>query len=710
MELTGPEATGGDGVYTYQWQSSINSGITWSDISGATSLDYQPGILTQTTLFRRIVFNSSPCPAVTQYTPVIITVNEIPTVTSPAAVSICSIEALNYTPTSSVPGTTFAWTGVNTSGTVTGVSPSGTGSINDILSIPAGGTVSGTATYTIIPTGPAPTFCEGDPFYLVVTVLPLPIPTISGPTPVCFGSSGNLYATEPGMSGYVWTISPGGTINSGQGTYEISVTWTSTTGPKWVRVTYTGTNGCESLIPTHYDVTVNSQPDPVITGPNEPCLGASGNVYSTAAGMTNYIWNVSPGNTITGNGSTTDNTAIVTWNMIGTQWISLTYTDANGCTNTTAKQYFVNVSSPTLSGPQSPCLGSTGNVYTAGSGNTDYVWIVSPSGVITSGGGVNDNTATVTWNATGAQTISVNYTTAAGCTASAPATLAVDVQPLPIITLSGDNNVCAQTTGLVYTTESGKSLYDWAIIGGIITSGGTPGSNTATVTWNTTGLQQISVNYTDINGCSAEEPKVLEVTVKPLPTITITGSDSECIGTTAVVYSTELGMSGYDWTISGGVITAGAGTHSIEVTWTTVGSRWVAVNYTAANGCDAATPTQYPVTVLPLPVPTVTGSNTVCVGATNVEYATETGMSGYQWTVPTGGTIVGSSTNNNVFVTWNTVGPHTVSVTYSGTNGCAASSPTVYNVNVNPLPIPSITGSNDVCRNSTDNVYTTQPG
>ena len=711
-ELTGPAATGGNGVYSYQWQSSTN-GVTWSNISGATSLSYQPGELTETTLFRRIVFNDSPCPAVTQYTPVTITVDEIPSVTSPATVSICSNEAVDYVITSDVPGTTFTWTGTNTSGTVTGISASGSGtSINDFLSIPPGGMASGIATYTIIPTGPAPTFCEGEPFELVVTVLPLPIPSfIDGATPVCVGSSGNLYRTEPGMTNYNWTISNGGTINSGQGTYEISVTWTSTAGPKWVRVSYTGTNGCEPLEPTQFNVSVNPLPDPIITGPTTPCLNAAGNVYSTAAGMTNYIWNIS-GGTITGGGSTTDNSAIVTWTTTGVNWISITYTDVNGCTNTTPKQFFVNVSAPTVSGPQTPCLSSTSNVYTTQSGNTDYVWAVSPGGTITAGGGPTDNTATVSWNASGAQTVSVNYTTTAGCTAGDPATLAVDVQPLPIITLNGDDNVCAGSTGVVYTTESGKSLYTWSVsAGGTITAGGTANSNTATVTWHTAGPQEISVNYTDANGCDAESPFVLPVNVNPQPIPTIAGSTSECVGTTGIVYETELGYSNYDWTISGGTITSGAGTNSIVVNWTTTGTRWVAVNYTDASGCDAATATQYPVTVLPLPTPEITGSSSVCVGATNVQYATDSdaGITDYQWTISGGGTIVGSSTNANLFVNWNTVGPQTVSVTYTGANGCDAAAPTVYNVTVLDLPAPAITGWDDVCNNST-NVYTTQPG
>ncbi len=38
---------------SYQWQQSIDGGITWTNISGATSQNYAPGALTQTTKYRR---------------------------------------------------------------------------------------------------------------------------------------------------------------------------------------------------------------------------------------------------------------------------------------------------------------------------------------------------------------------------------------------------------------------------------------------------------------------------------------------------------------------------------------------------------------------------------------------------------------------------------------------------------------------------------
>ncbi len=61
------------------------------------------------------------------------------------------------------------------------------------------------------------------------------------------------------MTNYTWTIT-GGTIDSGQGTNSISVTWTAT-GAQTLTVTYTNPNGCNPLTPATYTVTVNLLPN-----------------------------------------------------------------------------------------------------------------------------------------------------------------------------------------------------------------------------------------------------------------------------------------------------------------------------------------------------------------------------------------------------------------------------------------------------------------
>jgi hypothetical protein len=168
-------------------------------------------------------------------------------------------------------------------------------------------------------------------------------------------------------------------------------------------------------------------------------------------------------------------------------------------------------------------------------------------------------------------------------------------------------------------------------------------------------------------------------------------------------------MSGYSWTVSaGGTITAGANTNSITVTWNTSGAKTVRVNYINNLGCAGAQPTIYDVNVLPLPVPTIAGPTYVCVNSTGSIYNTESGMSGYTWTVSAGGTITSGSTSSAVTISWNTVGPQTVTVNYNAIAACAGIQPTVYNVYVASLPVQpgTITGTTTVCAGTQGVAYT----
>lgn len=53
--IIGATPTGGNNVFTYQWQQSTDNGANWIDIIGANGQDYNPGVLTQTTQYRRNV-------------------------------------------------------------------------------------------------------------------------------------------------------------------------------------------------------------------------------------------------------------------------------------------------------------------------------------------------------------------------------------------------------------------------------------------------------------------------------------------------------------------------------------------------------------------------------------------------------------------------------------------------------------------------------
>ena len=313
---------------------------------------------------------------------------------------------------------------------------------------------------------------------VVATIIPVPFPTIAGPDSVCKGSSDNVYTTEPGMANYNWTVSTGGIITGGTGTETIAVTW-NLTGLRIVSVNYTDASGCPAAVPVFYYVTVNPLPVPVIQGPSSPCTATAGNTYSTEAEMTGYTWTVSAGGTITSGEGT--NSITVTWNTAGPHTVSVNYTDANGCTALIPTEYEIKVNplpAPAVSGPDSTCAGSEGNIYTTEPGMTGYAWIVSSGGTITNGAGTNE--ISVSWTAAGAQTISVNYTDTNGCTGASPANYDVMVNPLPgpAGTINGVSPVCAGTKGVVFgiAPVPDASTYFWTVSPGaaIVAGGGTP--------------------------------------------------------------------------------------------------------------------------------------------------------------------------------------------------------------------------------------------
>lgn len=708
----------------------------------------------------------------------------VPTISGPASVCVNSIGNV-YTSEAGMSG--YLWT-VSAGGTITAGGTPTDNSVTITWNTTGPQTVSVNYTNTNSCTAVSPTVYN-------VTVNPLPAPTVSGPASVCVNSTGNVYSTEAGMTGYTWTVSAGGVISAGTGTNTITVSW-NTVGAKTVSINYTNPNLCSAAVPVIYNVTVNALPVPTVAGPATVCAGSTGNVYSTEAGMTGYSWTVSAGGTITAGAGT--NTVTVTWSTVGAKTLSVNYTNANSCTAPTATVYNVTVNSlptPTLSGPTPAGVGTT-QVYTTEAGMSNYVWTVSAGGSITAGGTLTSNTVTVLWNTAGAQTVSVNYNNANNCPAatstvfpvtvisippaaglisgtalvcqgatgvaySVPvipnatgyvwtlptgATIAtgantnsitvnysssavsgvitvygtntygnglpspdylVIVNTTPVPTIAGSSIACTGVAGNVYSTEAGNNSYNWIVsAGGTITAGS--GTNSITVTWTTPGTKTVSINYANASGCQGLAPATLTVNVGTSTTPTISGPVELCAGASGVTYTTEPGFLNYTWTISyGGIITAGLNTNQVTVDWGTAGQRFISVNYQNTSGCGGVQPYVHNVTILSAPVPVISGPNALCQGTTGAAYTTQANNANYVWTVSSGGTITSGAGTNAIAVTWNTGGNQTVSVSYANDLGCSAVAPTVFNVDVAPKPATAgtINGTTPVCAGTQGVVY-----
>ncbi|TRZ71735.1 MAG: hypothetical protein D4R97_06425, partial [Bacteroidetes bacterium] len=362
-----------------------------------------------------------------------------------------------------------------------------------------------------------------------------------------------------------------------------------------------------------------------------------------------------------------------------------------------------------ISGPSSICQGTTNNVYFIApvAGATSYAWTF-PAGFSITLGNAND-TVVVT---AGINAVSGNITVRAvnvcndnPSSASFPVT--IKSRPIPVIT--GPVSTCALAPSLTYSTEAGMSDYSWNVSsGGNIVSG--LGTNVIMVNWVIPGPQTVSVVYRGTNGCMAPVPTVRNVTVNPLPAPVITGPDTVC-RTVSVIFSTSPGMQSYQWNVSpSGTIVSGASSSAVTVRWNNPGSQWISLNYTNSFGCQALSSVNKNIHVRQIAQPVITGPDSLCEGATGVQYSTQSGMNDYTWSIPSGGVILTGAGTSAITVQWNNPGIHPLQLNFTFPGGCPAVAPVVLPVYVHARPQPHISGPDSLCNGSTGVLYHTEGG
>ncbi|HEY1046824.1 MAG TPA: PKD domain-containing protein [Bacteroidia bacterium] len=119
----------------------------------------------------------------------------------------------------------------------------------------------------------------------VQVVLP-PITSINGVNTVCETFTQSY--TAPNVSGdnYNWTLNGGGTIQSGQGSNDIAIKW-STPGNYNVKVIQTNTDGCKDT--ANLNVLVNRKPKAVFNV-SSVCQGFNTDFINTSNDANSYFW------------------------------------------------------------------------------------------------------------------------------------------------------------------------------------------------------------------------------------------------------------------------------------------------------------------------------------------------------------------------------------------------------------------------------------
>ncbi len=293
----------------------------------------------------------------------------------------------------------------------------------------------------------------------------------------------------------------------------------------------------------------------------------------------------------------------------------------------------------------------------------------------------------------GTSTVSYSGTDAAGNSSSCSFTVTVSLNPasigktvtaVPATICAGSSsniNIALSENGIRYQLRDASYNNIGSPVNG---TGGTISLPTGPLS-STTTFNILATNT--VTGCNFPLTNTATVTVNALPTVSITGSASVCVGFTTTLSPTTGGT----WVSSSNAIATV--TNAGVATAVAAGTATFTFTQTS-TGCAATTSA---VTVNALP--TVTAPSTVCAGST----ATLSPTTGGTW----------ASSNNAIATVTNAgviTGVAAGSVTFTFTQTSTGCSRTTSSVTVNALPTVSITGSAAICAGFTTTLSPTNNG
>lgn len=301
---------------------------------------------------------------------------------------------------------------------------------------------------------------------------------------------------------YSWAV-VGGTINSGQGTSSINVTWGSANTGASIEVT--ASRNSTFLDDDFEGIIVNASAPPTlsvnITNVSTPVLEEQVVTYGTTVGGTatgtiSYAWTV-VGGTFTGQGTSS---ITVTWDTPGSGSVRVDIL-REGVSAFDQDSIFVTelVTTATITGDFTDVLQQQSRTYGSSiGGNTTgaitYLWSVS-GGTISSGQGTAN--VTILWTTAGTGTLSLTATRQ-GRSGFDSDSLTV-IQLFTTVTITGDFSDIIEGGSRIYGSTvggntSGTITYAWSVSRGVINSG--QGTASVNVSWTDAGTGSLSLTAT----------------------------------------------------------------------------------------------------------------------------------------------------------------------------------------------------------------------
>jgi hypothetical protein len=605
----------------------------------ATGPTYTTPSLSATTTYYVSAYDASGCTSAR--TAIIATVKPLPTITTTTPGNVCDTGtvSLSATPSAGI---------INWYASLTGGAILGTGTTFNTPSL------TNTTTYY------AEAVNAGCSSLSRTAVVANVNTTPASPTPVHGSRCGNGTVTLGATSGagtVTWfTASTGGTFIGTGATFTTPNISISTTYYAQV----TSAAGCISARAAVL-ATINAIPTITSSANGTRCGAGSVTVTATPSVGTIAWYDQSTGGTLLGTGNTLTTPSLTS----GTNF----YAEAtnNGC-KSVSRTIVLGVIIPIPDAQSSNVARcDAGSVTFTALSNGTVSWYAAASGGSALATGLSFTTPTLN-NTT-------NYyleATANGCTSSPRTLVVATINATPVISSAPAAERCG-AGDVPLTATSSAGAIDWF---DVAAGGVTLGSGSITVTASS------SINYfveASSNGCTSARTMV-PVTVKPLPTLSVTSASRCDAGTLTLSAASDGTIDWYDQASGGTSLTTGS-----SFITPSLNSNTTYFAESVLNGCanTTRTPVVATVTILPQPVISANNSNP------SAPVLTSSSATGNQWYK---NEVAISGATNNTF-TVSEAGSYKVQVT---SNGC---------VSVFSTPLPYIVTALEPSLVSSVNIY-----
>ncbi|MDQ1265622.1 MAG: hypothetical protein QG635_773, partial [Bacteroidota bacterium] len=344
-----------------------------------------------------------------------------------------------------------------------------------------------------------------------------------------------------------------------------------------------------------------------------------------------------------------------------------------------------------ITGNTSVCEYSVVSYSTSAFSQTSYNWTVQGGSI---SGSSTFSSIDVNWDPVGSGTITLlktNLTT--GCKDTATSDIVINSLPVPTIT--GSSVVCALSQLSYSTTSSTEFSNIWSVIGGSIV--GSSSGYQVEILWGSNSSGTLTLNQTNVlTGCSSSTYSI--ISIDALPSGNIIGSTSVCAENNNSYSTNSSANFQNQWLVSGGTIIGASTSYQLEISWGMGSTGALTLIQTDINTNCSKTVSQN-IIINPLPLPSITGMTEVC--ADNIYKYNKTIPAGGSntWTV-SGGTINGNADGETLAVQWGNSSAGKVKLIQTTSQGCSDS--IEIDIQIDALPLPSITGMTEVCAH---NIY-----